>query len=572
MFVTLSQGQSNYYAIYATLWATFTLEVMATNLHIRRNCGVDLPLMSSSYLDRFVIESLPPTNQWPELILGDLKYPEKLNAATELIAGAISKVGSEKIALIGDDNQYTYGQIQKEVNKRANYLTSIGVKSGNRVLLRGPNNAGIVLWWLATLQIGAVVVTTITMQRASELEKVVDIAKIQFALIDHRFLDEWTLTKNFTGQTLIYGGGDLDSNKLAEDFSDESSAFETKADDVALLAFTSGSTGLPKATMHFHRDILAIADTFSEKIVKPNSNDRFTGSPPIAFTFGLGGLVIFPFRVGATAILFESVTPPQLLEKLTPNKITCLFTAPTAYRLMLPHVTVEKVSTLRRCVSAGEHLPKSTWQSWYEKTGIKLIDGIGATEMLHIFISASDDEIVPGMTGKVVPGYQATILDEKNNELPAGEIGRLAVKGPTGCRYLKDDRQKNYVVNGWNLTGDLYLKDENGYFQYQSRADDMIISGGYNIAAPEVENAILSFADVLETAVIGEPDDERGTVVAAYVVLKDQSKSNDECAKAIQDHVKSSIAPFKYPRKIYFVDSLPKTTTGKLQRFRLKNS
>lgn len=527
---------------------------------------------STAHLDTFTADSLPPRDQWPELILGDLRYPEILNVGVELVEGAIAKVGSEKIALIGPEGEFTYGALLTEVKRRANFLVREGVVPGNRVLLRGPNNASIVMWWLAILRVGGVAVTTIALQRHSELEKIVGIAKVQFALIDHRFTDEWELTSNFHGRTFIYGGGsDRDADRLARELPDNHEAVATSQDDVALLAFTSGSTGIPKATMHFHRDILAIADTFSAKIVKPNSDDRFTGSPPIAFTFGLGGLVIFPLRIGATAVLFEGLTPPQLLDKLAEYKITCLFTAPTAYRAMLASVTPEKVATLRRCVSAGEHLPKSTWQSWHEKTGLKLIDGIGSTEMLHIFISASDDEILPGMTGKALPGYYATILDENFRELPAGQVGRLAVKGPTGCRYLNDERQRNYVVNGWNLTGDLYLKDENGYFQYQSRSDDMIISSGYNIAAPEVENAILTHSAIMETAVVGLPDDERGMIVTAYIVLKDKSAGSTELAKEIQDHVKKEIAPFKYPRVIHFVESLPKTTTGKLQRFRLKS-
>jgi 2-aminobenzoate-CoA ligase len=526
----------------------------------------------SAHHDSFTADSLPPKDEWPELLLGDLHYPEILNAGVELVEGAIEKVGSEKIALIGPEGEFTYGEMRAEVRRRANFLVGEGVLPGNRVLLRGPNNASIVMWWLAILRVGGVAVTTIALQRHSELEKIVDIAHVQFALIDHRFTEEWYLASNFHGRTFIYGGGSNDhADSRARDLPDDHQPVATSQDDVALLAFTSGSTGIPKATMHFHRDILAIADTFSAKVVKPRSDDRFTGSPPIAFTFGLGGLVIFPLRIGATAVLFESLTPPQLLDKLAEYKITCLFTAPTAYRAMLHTVTPEKVATLRRCVSAGEHLPKSTWQSWFEKTGIKLIDGIGSTEMLHIFISASDDDIVPGMTGRAVPGYYATVIDENFHELPAGEIGRLAVKGPTGCRYLNDSRQQNYVVNGWNLTGDLYLKDENGYFQYQSRSDDMIISSGYNIAAPEVENAILTHPAVLETAVVGLPDEERGMVVTAYIVLKDKSTGSADLTKEIQDHVKREIAPFKYPRVIHFVESLPKTTTGKLQRFRLKS-
>lgn len=527
-------------------------------------------MIPSGHQDSFTRDNLPPQEQWPELITDDYKYPDRLNASVELLDKTVQRVGSEKMAFIGADGHITYGELLTKVKKLAQFLEAHGVVSGNRVLLRGPNNIEVVAWWLAVLRMGAVAVTTIPLQRSGELEKIVEIANVNFALIDHRFQNEWNNVTNFTGKTFVYGGTSHDAYFQAESFDGKHVACDTASDDISILAFTSGSTGMPKATMHFHRDQLIIADSFSHHVVKPTSDDIFAGSPPIAFTFGLGGLVNFPMRVGATSLLLESATPPQLLEKIAEHKVTCLFTAPTAYRAMLPHVTKENTASLRRCVSAGEHLPKSTWEQWFAATGIKLIDGIGATEMLHIFISAADDEIIPGMTGKPVPGYQAKIVDENFNEVPHGEVGRLAVKGPTGCRYLRDERQKKYVHNGWNLTGDLYIAHDNGYLQYQSRSDDMIISSGYNIAAPEVENAILTHPSVAETAVVGVPDDERGMLVAAYIVLKAGIVGDEHLVKNIQDHVKTVIAPFKYPRQVIFVDSLPKTTTGKLQRFRLK--
>ena len=529
-------------------------------------------LSPSGHRDSFSRDNLPPADQWPDLIRDEYSYPERLNASVELLDKTVAKVDPNKLAFIGADGQITYGQLLLKVKKLAQFLEGQGVVSGNRVLLRGPNNIQVVAWWLAILRMGAVAVTTIPLQRAGELEKIVDIAQVNFALVDHRFQNEWNHVSNFSGKTLIYGGTSHDAYFQAETFSGEHTPCDTAHDDISILAFTSGSTGMPKATMHFHRDQLIIADAFSAHVVKPHADDVFAGSPPIAFTFGLGGLVNFPLRVGATSLLLESATPPQLLEKIAEHKVTCLFTAPTAYRAMLPHVTPTNTATLRRCISAGEHLPKSTWDQWFAATGIKLIDGIGATEMLHIFISAADDEIIPGMSGKPVPGYQAKVVDDDFKEVPFGEVGRLAVKGPTGCRYLNDERQKKYVQNGWNLTGDLYIAHANGYLQYQSRSDDMIISSGYNIAAPEVENAILTHPSVAETAVIGVPDSERGMLVAAYIVLKPGIIGDDHHAKEIQDHVKSVIAPYKYPRQVNFVEALPKTTTGKLQRFRLKDS
>lgn len=530
-----------------------------------------MSMFKTGHIDNFTRENLPPRDQWPWLNQAfiDANYAERINASYELIDKTIELVGPDKLAIIAADGNYTYGQLLAKISQMANYFESIGVKPGNRILLRGPNSASLVILWLAILRVGAVAVTTIHLQRANELEKMLGVAKVQYALIDHRFMEDWNLVSNFDGQTLIYGG-ENDVFAKAAAFPTTHTACDTASDDVSILAFTSGSTGIPKATIHFHRDILAIADTFSKEILKPLHDDVFACSAPLAFTFGLGASVVFPFRVGATTLLLEGAPPPVLIEKVRENKVSVLFTAPTAYRAILKSTPNLDLPSLRRCVSAGEHLPESTWTSWFEATGLKIIDGIGATEMLHIFISASDEAIVPGMTGKVVPGYEAIIVNEDFDELPTGEIGFLAVRGPTGVRYLNDVRQNVYSVNGWNVTGDLYLQDANGYFKYQSRADDMIISSGYNIAAPEVENALLSHSAVAEVAVVGEPDEERGMLVVAYIVLQSDVAESTELIKELQDHVKQKIAPFKYPRRIVFVKSLPKTTTGKLQRFRLK--
>jgi len=528
-------------------------------------------MIRSAHIDTFTRDNLPRTDLWPEMI-NIPSYPERINACVELLDRTIELVGAEKIALIAAEGEISYGALLNQVKSLANFFEASGVQPGNRVLLRGPNNASVVALWFALLRIGAVVVTTIHLQRTGELEKIIDIADVQFACIDHRYLDEWNAVTNFNGETFIYGSSSENDilRKSLEHASDHTPS-DTASDDVSLLAFTSGSTGLPKATMHFHRDILTIADTFAKHVLQPKSSDVFAGSPPLAFTFGLGALVIFPFRVGATSLLLEGAPPPVLLKEIAKHGVTTLFTAPTAYRAMLGHLAETPLPNLHTCVSAGEHLPKSTWEAWHQATGIRIIDGIGATEMLHIFISASGEEIIPGMTGKVVPGYEAIVVDEELHEVPDGEVGRLAVKGPTGCRYLHDERQRNYVQGGWNLTGDLYIKHPNGYFQYQSRSDDMIISSGYNVAAPEVENALLLHPAVAECAVVGLPDEERGTVVAAYVVLKSDHSPSDELRIVLQNHVKEMIVPYKSPRVLDFVSELPKTTPGKLQRFRLKS-
>lgn len=531
-------------------------------------------LLPSAHVDTFARDRLPPAGQWPELDLGSLGYPDRLNAGVELLDGTIARYGADRTAVIADDGTWTYGELLDLVRRIATVLVDAGVVPGNRVLLRAPNNGLLVASWLAVLRVGGVVVTTMPMLRRGELEKVAGIAAVQFAIVDHRSTADWEGMPGEGGQpipTIVVGDGgpaSLEARAAAAEPHGEPVA--TSSDDVALLAFTSGTTGRPKATMHFHRDVLAIADTFSAHVVRPVSDDVFAGSPPLAFTFGLGALVVFPFRVGASTVLLEAGSPPRLLDAIARHRVTCLFTAPTAYRAMLPVVGEHDLSSLRRCVSAGETLPEATWRAWHEATGIRLIDGIGATELLHIFISAADDDIRPGTTGRPVPGYRAKVVDADFNEVPDGEPGRLAVVGPTGCRYLADDRQREYVQHGWNVTGDVYVRDADGYFRYQARADDIIVSSGYNIAAPEVENALLAHEAVAECAVVGVSDDDRGMVVKAFVVLRDPSAASDALATGLQDHVKATIAPYKYPRQVEFVAELPKTTTGKLQRFRLR--
>ncbi len=528
-------------------------------------------LRPSAHVDDFARRSLPPEDQWPEFLFDAVAdYPDRLNVCVALLDDTIAAHGADRTAIIADDATWTYGELHNVVTRIASVLVSRGVLPGNRVLLRSPNNAWLVASWLAVLRVGAIPVTTVPLLRKAELDPIVEIGAIQFAIVDHRGLDDWQAVA-FDGRTFVLGGDDDDSlNLLAAAATPLEQAVDTAQDDVALIAFTSGTTGRPKATMHFHRDVLANADTFSTHVVKPVKDDVFIGSPPIGFTFGLGGLVVFPFRIGAATVMLERGAPQLLAEAIARHRVTCVFTAPTAYRAMLQLQDEYDLTSLRRCISAGEMLPAGTWQAWKDATGLALIDGIGSTEMLHIFISAADEESAPGFTGKAVPGYVAAVVDDELRPLPPGNAGRLAVKGPTGCRYLADDRQGVYVQGGWNITGDVYEMDEHGRFKYLARADDMIISAGYNIAAPEVESALLTHPDVLEAAVIGIPDPDRGSIVKAFVVLNKDPADTDAMVKLLQDHVKATIAPYKYPRAIEFRAELPKTATGKLQRQRLK--
>jgi 2-aminobenzoate-CoA ligase len=532
-------------------------------------------LNPSAHVDTFCRDHLPPGDTWPEMIfeLPEVRYADRLNCATELLTAVIADRGPERPCLLTPGGEsWSYGELERTANRIATVLTrDLGVVPGNRVLLRGPNNPWLAACWFAVLKAGAVVVTTMPLLRPAELTAVAEIARVDLALCDVRFVGDLTAARLGEAPIVTYGGpdgGDLAARVTGA--ADEFTSVDTSADDVALLAFTSGTTGRPKATMHFHRDVLAIADTFSAHLVRPRSDDVFIGTPPLAFTFGLGGLLIFPMRVGAATLLVEKATPDELADLIERHAATVCFTAPTAYRAMLRAGRPERLRSLRRAVSAGEHLPAATWHDFLAATGLRLIDGIGSTEMLHVFISAADDDIRPGATGKEVPGYRAAILDDDGKPVPPGTPGRLAVKGPTGCRYLADPRQAEYVQNGWNFTGDTYLRDEDGYFHYLARRDDMIVSSGYNIAGPEVEEALTGHPAVIECCVVAAPDPQRGQLVKAYVVLRDGVAATPELVTELQEFTKRQIAPYKYPRVVEFIASLPRTSTGKVQRYVLR--
>ncbi len=534
----------------------------------------------TGHTDTFARDNLPPEDQWPAFLLDGFDYPEYLNAGVELTDRLVERGFGDHVALIGNGRRRTYKELADWTSRLAHALVEdYGVKPGNRILIRSANNPAMVACWLAATKAGAVVVNTMPMLRAGELAKIVDKAEIELALCDTRIKDELVACakeSRFLKKVVGFDGTanfDAELDRIALDKPVTFDAVKTGRDDVALLGFTSGTTGVPKATMHFHRDLLIIADAYAKEVLQVTPDDVFVGSPPLAFTFGLGGLAIFPLRFGATATLLESATPPNMIEIIEKYRATVSFTAPTAYRAMMAAMDEgADLSSLRVAVSAGETLPGPVFEAWTEKTGKPILDGIGATEMLHIFISNRFDDRHPATTGRPVTGYEARIVDEDMNELPRGETGRLAVRGPTGCRYLADERQKEYVRAGWNLTGDSFYQDEEGRFHFAARSDDMILSSGYNIAGPEVEAALLAHAEVLECAVIGAPNEERGQIVEAHVVLAEGVARDEATAKRLQDHVKAVIAPYKYPRSIRFLDALPKTETGKIQRFRLRKT
>ena len=534
----------------------------------------------SAHVDTFARDSLPPEDQQPTYLLEDYPYPEYLNVGVALTDAMVEKGFGDNTALIGNGRLRTYKELSDWTNRLAHALVEdYGVVPGNRVLIRSANNPAMVAAWLAATKAGAVVVNTMPMLRSGELGQIIDKAQIKLALCDSRMMDELVSCakdSQYLEKVVSFDGTsnhDAELDRLALGKSVQFESVRTGRDDVALLGFTSGTTGEPKATMHFHRDLLTIADGYAKEVLQVTPDDVFVGSPPLAFTFGLGGLAIFPLRFGATATLLETASPPNMIEIIETYKATVCFTAPTAYRAMMRAMDEgADLSTLRCAVSAGETLPAPVFDEWQSKTGKPMLDGIGATEMLHIFISNRFEDAKSACTGKPINGYEAKVVDDQMQELPRGEPGRLAVRGPTGCRYLADDRQQQYVVDGWNITGDTFRQDEAGYFHFAARNDDMIISSGYNIAGPEVEAALLAHPDVVECGVIGAADEERGQVVQAHVVLEAGVPHNLATIEKLQLHVKNAIAPYKYPRSIVFIDELPKTQTGKVQRYRLRQT
>jgi 2-aminobenzoate-CoA ligase len=544
------------------------------------------PTGKSAHVDTFCRDNLPPADLWPRMNFGslpELDYPSQLNCATELLDRTVEAGNGDKTAFLFPGGRWTYRDVLEMSNRIAHVLVDdLGVVPGNRVLLRGPNSPMMVACWFGIVKAGAVVVCTMPLLRVRELAYIADKAEIALALCDTRFAPECETAMKQTGSGAPRPNGRTvhfatnDPGSLEVMMVGKPATFancDTAADDTVLIAFTSGTTGNAKGTMHFHRDVMAICDCFPRSVAKLSPDDICCGSPPFAFTFGLGGLVLFPMRVGAASLLLEQAAPPHLIKGIHDHRPTVCWTSPTAYRAMLGMLGQYDVSSLRKCVSAGEHLPRATFEAWERATGIRIIDGIGATEMLHIFISASGDDIRPGSTGRAVPGYDARCVDANGAPVPRGEIGRLAVRGPTGCRYLADiDRQRAYVEDGWNITGDSFREDEDGYFWYVARTDDMIITGGHNVSGAEVENVLLEHRAVQECGVVAAPDEERGHVVKAFIVLRSGFTASPDLARELQDFVKAEIAPYKYPRRVEFVDRLPRTDTGKLQRFRLREA
>jgi 2-aminobenzoate-CoA ligase len=526
------------------------------------------------YADNFAHEHLPSPDLQPDYIFLDLpqfNQPEMLNCVERLLDNHIKEGRGNNICIRTFETTWNYQDLFEKANQIAHVLVDdLGLQSGNRVLIRSANNPMMVAAWYAVLKAGGIVVATMPLLRAKELTTIIDCAEISHAICDHSLADEMHLVKSdYLKSVCFYGNSQLE--ELMQNKPTTFTNFHTKSDSVALIGFTSGTTGLPKMTSHFHKDILNICEAFPSYSLQPTADDIFTGSPPLGFTFGLGGLVLFPMYFGASTFLIEKPSPDMLLQAIQDYKITICFTAPTAWRIITTKVADFDISSLRKCVSAGETLPLKVWQDWYDATGLKIIDGIGATEMLHIFISSNEANMKPGATGVAITGYEAKIVDKEGNAVPTNEPGRLVVRGITGCKYLnRIDKQKEYVENGWNVTGDIFRQDEEGYFWFVARGDDMIISSGYNIAAIEVESVLLTHEDILECAVVGLPDEERGMLVCAHIVLKEKSKATDNMKNHIQHWFKEVAAPYKYPRVIYFTENLPKTETGKIQRFKLK--
>jgi 2-aminobenzoate-CoA ligase len=535
---------------------------------------------ATAHLDTFARDRLPPPEALPEFRfdLPELVFPERLNCAAALLDARVAAGDGERPCILGEGVHWSYADLLARANAIAHVLVAeLGLVPGNRVLLRGANSPMLAACWFGVVKAGGIAVGTMPLLRAKELAVIVERAEVTHALCDARLADELAAVPRAGARLsqVLHFNGPADEASLEARLARQPTQFTnvaTAAEDICLVGFTSGTTGVPKGTLHFHRDVMAACACWPPHMLRATREDRFVGSPPLAFTFGLGGLLLFPLSIGASTVLVEKATPEALLPAIERHRASVLFTAPTSYRAMAPQVGRHDLSSLRKCVSAGEALPAATRALWKQATGIEIIDGIGSTELLHIFISATEEQARPGATGVPVPGYTACVLDDEGRPLPPGHVGRLAVKGPTGCKYLDDPRQAQYVQGGWNLTGDAYLIDADGQFVYQARTDDMIISGGYNIAGPEVEGALLMHPAVAECGVVGKADEARGMIVQAHVVLKPGFEPGDETTKSIQDFVKATIAPYKYPREVLYHPALPRTETGKLQRFRLRDA
>ena len=533
----------------------------------------------TAHVDTFTRDHLPPKDQWPVLLYTrpEFQYPDRMNCATRLLDERVLEGNGARRAIVAPDHSiWTFADLLDRANRIAQVLVDdLGIVPGNRILLRGANTLMFAACWYAVIKAGAVAVATMPLYKETELRYMIEKAQISHAFCDARLLNDLQLAASNNPGFKITEFNSEGPDGLEVRMARHSGKFEnvqTAADDVALIAFTSGTTGKAKATMHFHRDVMAACDAFPLSCLRAGADDLFTGSPPLAFTFGLGGLLIFPHYIGAATLLLEKAPPDVLLAAVQEYGVNVIFTAPIAYRAMAEKAAQYDLRTLRKCVSAGETLPLPTFEAFERATGIRIIDGIGGTEMLHIYISAPEDQIRPGATGKVVPGYEARVVDDTGNEVGPGTVGRLCVRGPTGCRYLDDARQTQYVQNGWNMPGDAYRMDEDGYFFYVARTDDMIIAAGYNISGPEVEEALLAHPGVRECAVVSAPDVARHTnMVKAFVVLAPEIAATEMTVAMLQEFVKARLATYKCPRSIEFVDVLPRTETGKLQRFVLRN-
>ncbi|MEO7400305.1 MAG: AMP-binding protein [Polaromonas sp.] len=536
----------------------------------------------SAQTDRFVHDRLPPPEQWPRLVyslLPELNIPDQANLVDVLFSRALRKGHADRPMLRSDKITLSYADALERVKRIAQVLTEdCQLVPGNRVLLRGGNSIGMALAWLGVVQAGLVAVATMPLLRAKELDEIISKAQPTVAICDAKLLDE--LEQAQAAQPVLRTilkfnalGDPQDLGALCAAKSGQFAPCPTAADEIAMMAFTSGTTGKPKAAVHTHRDVLAACEAWPRHVLKARPEDIVMGSPPLAFTFGLGGMLLFPMWAGAS-VYYPSIayTPEGMVSLIKQVGATICYTAPTFYRQMAPFAKQLGMPELRLCVSAGESLPDATRQLWKDATGIEIIDGIGATEMFHIFISSTPEDVRRGAIGKVVPGYTAKVVNDEGVEVPRGSIGRLAVIGPTGCKYLDDARQLNYVKDGWNYPGDAFRQDADGYFFYQARDDDMIITAGYNVAGPEVEDALLKHPAVAECGVVGVASEERGMIVKAFVVLKPEYSADAAMVKTLQDHVKAALAPFKYPRQIEFLAKLPRTETGKLQRFKLRQS
>ncbi len=509
------------------------------------------------------------------------EFPRQYNAADDLIGRNLAAGRGDKVAVIDDRGATTYRQLAERMARFANAIESLGIEMEDRVLLALHDTVDFPTAFLGAIKAGAVPVPVNTLLTGDDFAYMLDDSRARLLVVSQALLPVFApilAGRPHLRRVVVSGdegqGHPLLSELLAQASAEHRSAPTTR-DDVAFWLYTSGSTGAPKGALHLQTDLACTAELYGRQVLGIAESDTVFSAAKLFFAYGLGNGLTFPFYVGATAVLMaERPTPEAVVRVLRRHRPTIFYGVPTLYASLLAYDGLPAAGEipLRRCTSAGEALPADIWRRWRDRMGVEILDGLGSTEMLHIFISNRPGEARPGTSGKPVPGYRVRLVGEDGQPVPRGEIGELQIAGPTSAVAYWNQRDKSRATfqGEWTRSGDKYIEDEDGYFTYCGRGDDMLKVSGIYVSPFDVESALCSHEAVLEAAVVGEEDENRLVKPKAYVVLKPGRTADEALARALQLHVKERLAPYKYPRWIEFRAELPKTATGKIQRYRLR--